>query len=115
MDDAGYTALKAQYDEAYAQWQSAYTAAGGSSASVGMSAAELNNLDISDNLAELAALSPEELLEKGKEGMKADMDGVIASVDALQTNMATQGVALFTIASTEVFSRINTAMSSAAS
>ena len=41
------------------------------------------------------------LLEKGKEGMKADMDGVIASVDALQTNMATQGVALFTIASTE--------------
>ena len=101
VDDAGYTALKAQYDEAYAQWQSAYTAAGGSSASVGMSAAELNNLDISDNLAELAALSPEELLEKGKEGMKADMDGVIASVDALQTNMATQGVALFTIASTE--------------
>lgn len=101
VDDAGYSALKAQYDEAYAQWQSAYTAAGGSSASVGMSAAELNNLDISDNLAELAALSPEELLEKGKEGMKADMDGVIASVDALQTNMATQGAALFTIASTE--------------
>ncbi|MBC5688733.1 efflux RND transporter periplasmic adaptor subunit [Mediterraneibacter sp. NSJ-55] len=101
VDDAGYSALKAQYDEAYAQWQSAYTAAGGSSASVGMSAAELNNLDISDNLAELAALSPEELLEKGKEGMKADMDGVIASVDALQTNMAAQGAALFTIASTE--------------
>lgn len=101
VDDAGYSALKAQYDEAYAQWQSAYAAAGGSSGSVGMSAAELNNLDISDNLAELAALSPEELLEKGKEGMKADMDGVIASVDALQTNMATQGVALFTIASTE--------------
>lgn len=101
VDDAGYSALKAQYDEAYDQWQSAYAAAGGSSASVGMSAAELNNLDISDNLAELAALSPEELLEKGKEGMKADMDGVIASVDALQTNMAAQGAALFTIASTE--------------
>ena len=48
-----------------------------------------------------AALTPEELLEKGKEGMKADMDGVIASVDPLQTNTAAQGAALFTIASTE--------------
>ena len=100
MDDAGYASLKAQYEEAYAQWQSAYAAAGGT-VSPGMSSAELNNLDISDNLAELAALSPEELMEKGKEGMKADMDGVIASVSILESNMAAQGMALFTIASTE--------------
>lgn len=100
VDDAGYASLKAQYEEAYAQWQSAYAAAGGT-VSPGMSSAELNNLDISDNLAELAALSPEELLEKGKEGMKADMDGVIASVSILESNMAAQGMALFTIASTE--------------
>lgn len=66
-----------------------------------MSSAELANLDISDNLAELTALTPAELVEKGREGMKADMDGVIAAVDALQTNTATQGMAMFTIASTE--------------
>ena len=101
VDDAGYSDLKAQYEEAYAQWQSAYSAASAGTAGAGMTSEELANLDISDNLAELAALSPEELLEKGKEGMKADMDGVIASVDALQTNAATQGLALFTIASTE--------------
>ena len=40
-------------------------------------------------------------MEKGKEGMKADMDGVIASVSILESNMAAQGMALFTIASTE--------------
>lgn len=101
VDDAGYNDLKAQYDAAYAEWQSAYAAAGAPTTSAGMSSAELENLDISDNLAELAALSPEELLEKGKEGIKADMDGVIASVEVQQTNSATQGGALFKIASTQ--------------
>ena len=60
-----------------------------------------SNLDISDNLAELSALTPEELLAKGKEGMKADMNGVVASVEILQTNSAAQGTALFTIADTD--------------
>ena len=93
--------LKAQYDAKYAEWQAAYQAANTPAADAGMTAAESENLDISDNLAELTALTPEELLEKGREGMKADMDGVIASVDSLQTNSATQGVALFSIASME--------------
>lgn len=101
VDDAGYAALKAQYDAAYAEWEAAYNAANSSTSETGMSSAELANLDISDNLAELTALTPAELVEKGREGMKADMDGVIASVDALQTNTATQGMAMFTIASTE--------------
>ena len=101
VDDAGYTELKAQYDAKYAEWQAAYQAANTPAADAGMTAAESENLDISDNLAELTALTPEELLEKGREGMKADMDGVIASVDSLQTNSATQGVALFSIASME--------------
>lgn len=100
-DDAGYAELKAQYDAKYAEWKAAYQAAGATAPETGMTSAELDNLDISDNLAELAALTPEELLEKGREGMKADMDGVIASVDALQTNSATQGVSLFTIADTK--------------
>ena len=101
VDDAGYTELKAQYDAKYAEWQAAYQAANTPTADAGMTAAESESLDISDNLAELTALTPEELLEKGREGMKADMDGVIASVDPLQTNSAAQGSALFSIASME--------------
>lgn len=100
-DDAGYADLLAQYEAKYAEWQAAYQAAGASVPDTGMTSAELNNLDISDNLAELAALTPEELLAKGKEGMKADMNGVVASVDILQTNSAAQGAALFTIAGTD--------------
>ena len=101
VDDAGYTELKAQYDAKYAEWQAAYQAANTPTADTSMTAAESESLDISDNLAELTALTPEELLEKGREGMKADMDGVIASVDSLQTNSAAQGAALFSIASME--------------
>lgn len=101
VDDAGYADLKAQYDAKYAEWQAAYQAAGADTTDTGMTGTEIANLDISDNLAELAAMTPRELLEKGREGMKADMDGVIASVDALQSNTASQGMALFTIASTE--------------
>ena len=100
-DDAGYADLLAQYEAKYAEWQAAYQAAGAAVPETGMTSAELNNLDISDNLAELAALTPEELLAKGKEGMKADMNGVIASVDILQSNSAAQGAALFTIAGTD--------------
>lgn len=100
-DDAGYTDLLAQYEAKYAEWQAAYQAAGASVPDTGMTSAELSNLDISDNLAELTALTPEELLAKGKEGMKADMNGVVASVEILQTNSAAQGTALFTIADTD--------------
>lgn len=101
ISDAGYAELSAKYDAAYAEWEAAYNAATAPSADTGMTSAEMANLDISDNLAELSALTPAELVAKGKEGMKADMDGVIASVDVLQSNAATQGMAMFTIASTE--------------
>ena len=103
VDDAGYAALAAQYESAYAQWEAAYNAANAAASqpSAGMSSAEMNNLTISDNLAELAAMSQSELLEKAREGMKADMNGVIASVEVLQTNAAAQGAAVFSIASTE--------------
>lgn len=99
--NSNIASLQAQYEAAYAEWEAAYNAASPSSSSSGMTSSELANLEISDNLAELSALTPAELVEKGKEGMKADMDGVIASVDAMQTNTATQGMAMFTIASTE--------------
>ena len=101
VDDAGYNELNAQLETVYAQWEAAYNAASAPSADAGMSSAELEGLVISDNLAELTALSPAELVAKGKEGMAADMDGVIASVGLLETNTATQGMAMFTVASTE--------------
>lgn len=98
---ANIASLQTQHEAAYAEWEAAYSAASSSSSSAGMTSSELANLEISDNLAELSSLTPAELVEKGKEGMKADMDGVIAAVDAMQTNTATQGMAMFTIASTE--------------
>lgn len=101
VDDAGYNELNAQLETVYAQWEAAYNAAAAPSADASMSSAELAGLDISDNLAELTALTPAELVEKGKEGMTSDMDGVIASVGVLDTNTATQGMAMFTVASTE--------------
>lgn len=101
ITDAGYAELSAKYDAAYAEWEAAYNAAAAPTPDTGMTSAERANLDISDNLAELSALTPAELVAKGKEGMKADMDGVVASVDVLQSNAATQGMAMFTIASTE--------------
>lgn len=105
VDDAGYNDLKAAYDAANSQYEAAYAAANSTAsapaADAGMSSADMANLDISDNLAELAALTPAELVQKGKEGMKADMNGVIASVATLQTNAATQGMAMFSIASTD--------------
>ncbi len=101
VDDAGYSQLKAQYDAAYAQWQSALATNSTVQTETGMTSSELTNLDISDNLAELAALTPAELVAKGQEGIKADMNGVIASVELGQTNLASQGMPLVTIASTD--------------
>lgn len=97
-----YLTLETNRNEAYAQWEAAYNAAMSMTApDAGMTAAEAANLEISDNIAELTALTPAELVAKGREGMKADMNGVVASVDALQSNTATQGLAMFTIATTD--------------
>ena len=104
IDDGGYGALYEQYTAAYSQWEAAYNTAmkgTGNEITTGMSSSELANLDISDNLAELTALAPEELLAKAREGMKADMDGVIAAVQLEGSNTAAQGAALYTIASME--------------
>lgn len=104
VDDGGYNDLYVQYTALYEQWRSAYQqaqAGAGTSSESGMSDAEMANLDISDNLAELTAMTPQQLLEKGKEGIKADMDGVISSVQLEGSNTASQGMALFSIASTE--------------
>lgn len=101
VDDGGYAQLMEAYEAAYAQWEAAYNQADGAVATPGMTQDELNALDASDNLAELAALSPQELLAKGREGIKADMNGVIASLEAVDGSTAAQGAPLFTIAGTD--------------
>lgn len=100
IDDAGYAELQAQYEAKYAEWKASYAAANsGGTPETGMSGAELDNLSVSNNLAELAALSPQEMLAKGKEGVKAEFDGIISDVKAIEGSSSVQGGELFTLVS----------------
>lgn len=65
----------------------------------GVTGAQINNMKISENLAELAKLSTEELVAKGKEGIKAEFDGIISDVKAVEGSAAMQGGELFTLVS----------------
>ncbi|MGO5052188.1 efflux RND transporter periplasmic adaptor subunit [Lachnospiraceae bacterium LCP25S3_G4] len=65
----------------------------------GLSGAQLKNMQISENLAELASLTTEELVQKGKDGISADFDGIIADVKVEVGAMAVQGGELFTLVS----------------
>ena len=66
-------------------------------ADTSLTGAQLNNLRTTENLAELAQLTTEELLAKGREGLKAEFDGIISDVKALEGNEAAQGMELFTL------------------
>lgn len=61
--------------------------------------AQLKNMKVSENIAQLAELTTEELLKKGKEGIKAEFDGIIADVKAQEGSDAVQGGELFTLVS----------------
>lgn len=56
-------------------------------------------MDSNNNMAELEASSLEELLQKGREGIKADFNGIITKADLTQGSMASQGLELVTVAS----------------
>lgn len=60
-----------------------------------------NNMQVTENLAELTALTTEELLNKGREGIKAEFDGIIANVQAVEGSSAVQGGELFTLVSSK--------------
>ncbi len=68
-------------------------------ADTGLTGAQVKNMQVSENLAELSALSTEELLAKGREGIKAEFDGIISDVQSAEGSEAVQGGQLFTIAS----------------
>ena len=49
----------------------------------------------------------EELLNKGREGIKAEFDGIIANVQAVEGSSAVQGGELFTLVSSkDVYSKV---------
>ncbi|MFI3173002.1 MAG: efflux RND transporter periplasmic adaptor subunit [Eubacteriales bacterium] len=66
-----------------------------------MTTDQIEILNISSELAELASLETEDLLEKGREGIIAEFDGVIASVQVSEGTLVAQGTSLVTIASNE--------------
>ena len=73
---------------------------GGSTVS-GIGNAQRKNMQVSEELAELSQLSTEELLAKGREGIKAEFDGIISDVKALEGSDAMMGGELFTLVSNQ--------------
>ncbi len=65
----------------------------------GLTSAQIKNMKVSEEMAKLAELSAEELLEKGKKGIRAEFDGIISDVKVLEGSEAVQGGELFTLVS----------------
>lgn len=66
-----------------------------------MTQAAKDQLEATDNLAELEAASTQELLEKGRQGIKADFAGIISKEEISEGTAATQGMELVTVSSNE--------------
>ncbi|MEG1505498.1 MAG: HlyD family efflux transporter periplasmic adaptor subunit [Lachnospiraceae bacterium] len=64
---------------------------------IGMTSGAKKGMAISENLAELSLLSVEELLQKGRNGIKAEFDGVVSDVKAIAGTSMAQGGELFTL------------------
>lgn len=89
--------LQAEFATKSAEYQAAKGAADGAVPSTVSSAARAQMND-SLNLAELEGATIEELLQRGRDGIKAEFDGIIASVSTVEGSSATQGMPLFEIA-----------------
>ena len=89
--------LQTQLGEKQGEYQAAKGASDSATPSSISNAARAQMTDNS-NLAELEASSIEELLVKGREGIKADFDGIISAVEAVEGSSAMQGSPLFSIA-----------------
>jgi len=70
-------------------------------AATGTTEAQKKNMQVAENLNELTQLSTEELLAKGKEGIKAEYDGIISDVQVAEGTSAVQGGQLFTLVSNQ--------------
>lgn len=97
-EEAGRAAKQGELDalkNALSEAQNGVKSAG----NTGITSGQMNNMQVSQNLAELSKLSTEELLAKGREGVKAEFDGVIAEATGAEAGQATQGGVLFTLVS----------------
>lgn len=71
----------------------------GSSSTAKITDGQYKSMKIQENLAELAKLSAEELVELGKQGIHAEFNGIISDVQTAEGTAAMQGGALFTLVS----------------
>lgn len=100
-DSAAALAAAQQELSALQSSLSSMDAAGSASSGTdtGITDSQLKSMQVSEDLAQLAVLSTEELVAKGREGIKAEFDGVISDVQTLEGSAAAQGMELFTLAS----------------
>lgn len=77
------------------------------SQSASLTDGQRKNMELQEHLAELSALSAQELVELGRSGLHASFSGVVSDVQAAPGSQAVQGQALFTLVSnTEVRVRL---------
>lgn len=74
-------------------------ASAGSSSTAKITDGQYKSMKIQENLAELAKLSAEELVELGKQGIHAEFNGIVSDVQTAEGTAAMQGGALFTLVS----------------
>lgn len=67
----------------------------------GLTSAAKEKMEIASNLSELESKNLQELLEEGREGIKAEFKGVISDSRITQGATVSQGMELFTLQSTE--------------
>lgn len=58
-------------------------------------------MESNDNLAEIESASQEELLEKGRKGIKAEFNGIVTKAELFSGTEATQGMELVSVASND--------------
>ncbi|MCP1102431.1 HlyD family secretion protein [Aequitasia blattaphilus] len=70
----------------------------------GITSGQASQMAVSEDLARLTNMSTEQLLQQGREGIKAEFDGIISKVENQGGGMAAQGGALFTLVDTSAIS-----------
>lgn len=95
-----YAAADAQATELYGQLQAMEGTLNAATADVdGLTGGAVGGMQVSEELAKLATLTAEELVQKGREGITADFDGVVSDVKIAEGGAAAQGSELFTLVS----------------
>lgn len=84
-----------------ASLKSSLASAENSTTDSGITGGQAKGMEVSENLAELSTATVQELLEKGREGLKAEFSGIISDVQTGEGAMAAQGGVMYTLVSNE--------------